>query len=848
MRKYHKKQCIELLNSIEEAHRQIAKALQKKNFEEVSSLLEDCQQAAIQVGTTIDNLEGEGTEAVHILEDYCEQVYGVHEKLFTEEKINEKQLEKKFRKIITKAKNSIRNGLTTQYEAVFLPYKASMWDSLESIWMAADEDPNCDAYVIPIPYYDKNPDGSFAHLHYEGMDFPDYVPVTDYADYNIEERHPDMVYIHNPYDDWNYVTSVHPNFFSNVLKKNTDCLVYVPYFATSGKMGEGQSYCPAYENADNIVVQSRAMIEQYDKRIPREKFLPLGSPKFDRVIRLCKNPPEATEDWKKKMEGRRVYFYNTSLAGMLSDTGQFLKKIAYVFNTFQGNKNACILWRPHPLLESTFASMRSEYRFVYDMIRDEYIQEKIGIYDVTPDIEVSIAHSDIYIGDSATSVTSLFAAAGKPIFILDNAINEKPPEDWWKGRYYYFLDLDSRRNNYVVMPDNKLFYMPEEGDNYRFLCDLSGEGEEQHYSSSLTVGEKTYLFPFSEQEILILSDNDIKGAIKLRQHGKLKRAFSHIWVFEQYVFLTPKEYPGMVRFNITNEKVDYVDGIASFCWHKDGSFCGQAFDDNNRNVIFFDDKANTILEVNIDTLEKKTTKIGYNNELFVAAVEDVNDVKYIWLIPREGVRVARLDIVTKKYVEYDLHIEGLKALIPEDQSETDLYYFGGVIPLPDGRIVFCPHLGNKFVCLNLNDGKAEEWTPPFPFYTGHKNQYYYNWRRGCIIRLIGTKDVRWCNEPEKIAYDLDLYNHQATSIKCEFEKEDIYEQYGVGFPENIKDDGKLYCCVETPWNPLENIIGDKIYGNQYDKMMQKKYFVKMNNNADGTCGKVIFERLLQRGV
>ena len=46
-------------------------------------------------------------------------------------------------------------------EMVFLPYKASMWDSLESIWRAAYEDrEHCNAYVIPIPYADRNPDGS----------------------------------------------------------------------------------------------------------------------------------------------------------------------------------------------------------------------------------------------------------------------------------------------------------------------------------------------------------------------------------------------------------------------------------------------------------------------------------------------------------------------------------------------------------------------------------------------------------------------------------------------------------------------------------------------------------------
>ena len=30
------------------------------------------------------------------------------------------------------------------YKVVFMPYKASMWDSLESIWMAADKDERCE--------------------------------------------------------------------------------------------------------------------------------------------------------------------------------------------------------------------------------------------------------------------------------------------------------------------------------------------------------------------------------------------------------------------------------------------------------------------------------------------------------------------------------------------------------------------------------------------------------------------------------------------------------------------------------------------------------------------------------
>ena len=89
--------------------------------------------------------------------------------------------------------NSIAHDVEVCREVVFLPYKASMWDSLESVWKAADEDPGCDAYVIPIPYYDKNPDGSFRELHYEGGEYPKDVPVVWYEDYDFEKRRPDMM-------------------------------------------------------------------------------------------------------------------------------------------------------------------------------------------------------------------------------------------------------------------------------------------------------------------------------------------------------------------------------------------------------------------------------------------------------------------------------------------------------------------------------------------------------------------------------------------------------------------------------------------------------------------------------
>lgn len=78
--------------------------------------------------------------------------------------------------LLEKISDSIQHEMVVRKEVVFLPYKASMWDSRESVWKAADKD--CDTYVIPLPYFDRTKEGAFGELHYEEDLYPKYVPVT----------------------------------------------------------------------------------------------------------------------------------------------------------------------------------------------------------------------------------------------------------------------------------------------------------------------------------------------------------------------------------------------------------------------------------------------------------------------------------------------------------------------------------------------------------------------------------------------------------------------------------------------------------------------------------------------
>lgn len=424
----------------------------KLNSLDVEDELAQCQEFAILVGTYIETLKDDHTCLVKLLEDYCENIYQMS--VVFSDKILCKKLYKKIRKQLISLYNSIQFDMPKdRMEVVFLPYKASMWDSLESVWQAAEADENTDAYVIPIPYYDKNTDGSMREEHYEGNLYPDYVPVTKYDEYNFEERNPDLVFIHNPYDDRNYVTSVHPFFYSKNLKRYTSQLVYIPYFILNEIKPDNQvavdgmkHFCmaPAVFNADKVIVQSEDMRQIYidvlteasgDTKEVRKywekKILGLGSPKVDKVINTSKEDLRLPDKWLENIQKpdgtwKKVIFYDTSISALLENNEKLLGKMKSVFETFKKERQeVALLWRPHPLIETTLISMRPQLWEQYKMIRDAYINEGWGIYDDSADMSRAVALGDGYYGDEGCSIMQLYKAIGKPVMVQDvNRIGE----------------------------------------------------------------------------------------------------------------------------------------------------------------------------------------------------------------------------------------------------------------------------------------------------------------------------------------------------------------------------------------------------------------------------------------
>ncbi len=838
MRKTQKKQVEELVRQMEQAHDQIKKYIDKKNVLQAMGLLEDCQNGGISIGTLIENTEGEGHPTVALLEEYCELTYQIHEDLANEKELNANKTHKLLKQMLIKIFNSIRSDIRIRTEAVFLPYKASMWDSLESVWQAADADPDCNAYVIPIPYFDKNPDGGFREMHYEADQYPDYVPVTKFNEFDFEAHRPDMIFIHNPYNNINYVTSVHPVFYSDKLKEFTDCLVYIPYYTTTGGMSEGQSLCPAYSNADYIVIQSEKHRYFFDERIPNEKFLAFGSPKFDRVIRKCQNPPKPPKEWEEKIKGRTVYFYNTSINGMLANTDAFLKKMRYVFDVFKKRDDACLLWRPHPLLASTFDSMRRGYKPLYDTLKKEFVENGTGILDETPDVENAIALSDVYIGDSATSVTSLFGVAGKPLFILNNYIHSLPEEDDWRGEKIQPIFNIWGSDKYQVTRNNQLWISDHNDYHYRFYMDLeSGYSGGGYYLGAAEIKDKIYVFPSNARHLLIIEDKKLRK-IELKENITNAGAFSYYFYNEKYIFLFPFRYPYLVRFDIETEGVLYMSGIRQFNVRNiSGEWLIGGVAPYGNELVFASPEDNEFIFVDMDTL--KARRLSSNTRCSQGTLKIVPHGDELWLLPMKGMTITCWNPKTGSVREYGDVPKKFKSIKWPQEFECDERPFGDIVFLRKNdkeNIVISPYWGNIFLALDRETGKTEEWKPPIAFTNRGKNGYFLAGGIGSFIKSnlqYSKSDCRIWYSPERKIYSINIDTKEYEEEELDFDYGDLKE-HEPGFMED--SEWMQYCLNEGVFNSLENLLDHNITGNPFDKKRQLKAFSKINANTDGTCG------------
>lgn len=496
VRKFQQTKILELLKTLSEAKDELKN---HTSWEVLQSLLADMQNFALQIGQYIEAVAGEGTTAVSLLEEFCNTVYEAYQNQ------NVLSYRKRFNALIVHMENAVRNELAPdKIEVVFFPYQLSMWDSLESVYLAAEADPNCDVYVVPIPWFDKLPSGEFGTMHYDGGQYPANIPITSWQEYDVKARHPDVIYIHNCYDDGNYVTSVHPDFYSKRLRNCTDLLVYIPYFVTLDDIPEHFCTTPACIYAHKTIVQSEKVCQTYIRAFkknfgnqfgnPKDKFVALGSPKFDAVMNAKPEDFVLPAEWRNLIyhaDGtkKKIVLYNTSVTPMLQWNELYLKKLHSVLNVFQERDDVVLWWRPHPLSEATLQSMRphlfSEYQKLLTENGTKQGQNPF-ILDISSDMIRSLVVSDCYFGDGS-SLVPLYQVTGKPIMMQNmemDCYNESERKE--------FLDSDVVDFGKLVLTIDELQESYPQYYEYWLSTRSNAEGQyvmvyDYHYGVSATV-------------------------------------------------------------------------------------------------------------------------------------------------------------------------------------------------------------------------------------------------------------------------------------------------------------------------------------------------------------------------
>lgn len=820
MRKFKKKELCECIHTLKEANRK----MHIVSTEERAELLPQCQEMAITVGTAIEQLEGEGTKTVAYLEEYCEEVYLASN---SQDQSSWKTSNKRMGKLLNNIENSIRYDLPDSPEViVFLPYKASMWDALDSVYRAAIQEENYQVIVMPTPYYNINRKDKQLDMHYEGSQFPKDIPITDYNTYDLAKERPDVIFIHNPYDAQNYVTQVPEEYFSSRLVEYTEHLVYIPYFVTKGDKVK-DIYCamPAVQNAWRTFVQSDAVRKVYlSNGANAKKIIAMGSPKFDMVISQQKNPPEMPEAWKEAFSNRKIFLLNTHLNPIINETQKLLDKLHQIFELFREREEAALLWRPHPLSIETAKSMNPQILDDYLRLIEEFKTLPNGVYDESSDVHRAIALSDAYIGDGSSLVT-LYGVTGKPIykFNIKADTNVFAPQ---KEQILQFVCGVIVNDTLWVSAErhNGLYKVNLSTNKAELVCRFTEEDLLRYelYQKMIHYGNKLILIPWRAKSIAIydMVNGDMEYITPDYDAIYGLPKFSEAFVHENYVYMFPAVTPNIVRLDLDTKEISYLPECCKDLAQPNKKitiFSGGEY--SNEHIWIATTQTNCLVEFSPNDNTYKIHSIGENKAGF-RDVAITDDGKKMYLINTDN-----------EVIEWNREQDKTK-IIWRDSSNT-FSKFHRIVWLKQ-CLWLIPRDGNGLKKIEvLEDGsfKAKEILPS-------QNDFLEDERFTVRTNyILQDNNILECSNVRSKLHVIGCDNDTMEEKEISLNKNDVYEMY---LEPSIMQ-GKKYNVHSEEILALELFIKGVLSEKIISSVEAGNEFKALQCNADGSCGMKIWQ-------
>lgn len=831
MEKQERKQVVELLSTVEEGIRYTKVSAQ-------TAMIEECVLALKSIGNICK--KGLSLGRYNEYAELFDQIMTALQQGRSEQ-LERDQLDEVCDlscSLLQKLVNELLQEKEVKKEILFLPYKASMWDSLESIWLAARADAQCTVYVMPIPYCDRGLRGEVTAWHCEADRLPDYVPVIDWKTYDLAVREPDVVYIHNPYDDCNRVTSVHPRFYSGEIKKHTNMLVYVPYFVVGEVLPQAFYSLPSYANVDRIIVQSEKMLDAYVPKLTQGKLVPLGSPKIDRVLRYKENKLPIPQEWTDRIGNKKVIFYNTSLSSLLYHRGKALAKMNYVFSCFKEREEIVLLWRPHPLTWATLTSMLPSLAEEYRCLEKEFVRQNLGILDRTADVTAAVAISDAYIGEDSSSLVHLFGAVGKPVFVFDMDITREPVPDEINSLSFSDCLVENKAAWFVPRQMNALCKLDVDKGAIDIVAGLPGNTRDLPipYLDVIKIKEKIYLLPYNADSLLIY-DLEKKLVERVKIPETDKESFDRMIHYQDYLFLKPKCYPSLVRYDLRDGTLIYYRDCLKPFLRKDGEPMFMWAVAQRDNILLLGSaQQNKVLAFNMDNGRHKVHTVGKAGNSYFSMAFDGKDY---WLTQGKKSAIVRWAYKTGRIREYDEFPKGFAVNGPA----------GG---LPFISIVCCggfllafPSMGNMIIKIDKATGKMSEYDAGLPYREGvHKSDFYHG-TAYYFAKKIDDTHVAALSSYDNSLILFNVQNHTWEKHPCRlswhYVKRYLAEKVGFKHWSGVLP----YACRENAYeNTLDNFVKGKLF-DESDRQEQLQWYSKLSDNMDGTCGEKVHLYILQ---
>lgn len=627
-------------------------------------------------------------------------------------------------------------------EIVFLPYKASMWDSLESIWQAAAADKeHCNAYVVAIPYADLTPEHTAKEWHCEKELFPKYVPVLDFRTVDLEKMHPDVIFIHNPYDWANHVTSVDSHYYSSELKKYTETLVYVPYFVSGPVVTAALCQTPGIVNADYVMLETEAVKAQYERNYPggeppKGKFLALGSPKYDKILTGKKKTYPLSEEWQRMVRGKKIVLYNTSLSAALQYSDEVIEKLQRVFDFFHQREDVILWWRPHPLMKATLTSMRPQYAAEYCQIEEQYMKDGWGIYDDSPDVSRAVVWADAYYGDDS-SVMHLYRKTGKPVLAEHMPTREDRPYLRW----FPMIAYDGAMAWFITSANlfSGLYQLDMKTDEVTFLAELPGSYAQMiEYGAIGKIGTKIIIMPFYCQGPGLeydLGRRDFQTfplPPDIWLAGSEAEAFGNTFQYRDSLYFIGNTNGFIIEYNETKRcqfHTAWADGLAIPA--KELRFSGNAGVQIAGRVYLPVMGTNRILELELETMRAALHTLPEDIALLTLSY----DGEDFWGTPYRGNRTICWNLKNGKTKTYLLPVP----------AET-VFGFARSVTMP-GRQVFFPFLRSEILSVDKETGEI-------------RREYEWEKQYGTVLHQDNCFSVQQADDAGNIflAY---LYHHRS---------------------------------------------------------------------------------------